>query len=207
MKPKFELLIAIIFLTNTIVYSQITEKEYIINKEMDTIFCQIIKIDNKNIEYKIENKEKTIKEKIKDLIDIKLLNYQVIENPLGIIIETPEEGYAHVYFYRPYIYTGSALNLKVEYNGNSFINLKTKSYYLHKVKANEIHYYNWIHNKDEKIEINAVSGKIYYIKGTFGSDEGFGQFMNLSNDLSLSIDNSKTAFIRVLTMEKLSLTY
>ena len=207
MKTKFKLFIVIICLTNTIVFSQITEKEYLVNKEMDTIYCQIIRIDNKNIEYKIDNKERNIKEKIRDFIDINLTDYQVIENPLGITIETPEEGYAHVYFYRPYIYTGSALNLKVEYNGNNFINLKTKSYYLHKVKANEVHYYNWIHNKDEKIEINAVSGKIYYIKGIYGSDEGFGQFMNLSNDLSLSIDNSKTAFIKVLTMEKLSLTY
>jgi hypothetical protein len=44
-----------------------------------------------------------------NFLDVNISDLSVIENPLGIKIEQPEND-IYVYLYRPYVYTGSALN-------------------------------------------------------------------------------------------------
>lgn len=85
---------------------------------------------------------------------------------------------------------------------------------MHKVKANEIHKYNWNNHENNKVEINAEDGKTYFIRGSF---EAVGMNWNgmndmngigmIGNSMSIFIDNPKIARYMVLTMKKESLTY
>lgn len=57
------------------------------------------------------------------------LTYRLLK-PIEFESKKTWKVFLHIYFYRPYIYNGSALAWKVEYNDEKFINLKTNSYYL-----------------------------------------------------------------------------
>ena len=208
---------ATLLIISCLSFSQSKKGDYLITEKKDTIFCKIVKLSGKRVEYIKDNENSSSTKNIYNFLDVNITDLSVIENPLGLKIEQPEKGYAHVYLYRPYVYTGSALNCKVEYNGYSLVNLKTKSYYLHKVKANEIHRYNW-NNRDQKVvEIDAKDGQIYFIRGSFEAEfmtwnasGGMSTMQNLptiSNSMSIFIDNPKIARYMVLTMKKESLTY
>lgn len=197
-------------------FSQSKKGDYLVTEEKDTIFCKIVGLSGKRVEYIKENENSSSTNNIYSFLDLNISDLNVIENPLGIKIEQPEKGFAYVYLYRPYVYTGSALNCKVEYNGTSLVNLKTKSYYLHKIKANEIHKYNWNNNENNKVEINAEDGKIYFIRGSFEAVEMNWNPMNnngmigngmIGNSMSIFIDNPKIARYMVLTMKKESPKY
>lgn len=144
--------------------------DYLVTKNKDTVFCTITGIKGKRIEYIKNGDRSSTKENIFHFLDVNITDLSIVENPLSLKIESPERGYAFVYFYRPYVYTGSALNCKIEYNGKHLINLKTNSYYLHKVKANETLKYNWNNNKREVLEITANEGEIYFIRGSFDAE-------------------------------------
>ncbi len=160
----------ILFLTTVFsTYSQ-SYKDYLVTKELDTLNCKVIGLKGKRIEYILEGKESPKKKNIFKFTDVKITDIDVIDNPTKMAIEKPETGYAHIYFYRPYVYTGSALACVVNYNGEKFINVKTKSYFVHKVKAGEIHSYNWSLDKKNKIVIKPSNGEIYYIRASFAAD-------------------------------------
>lgn len=167
MKNNLLLLLASLLLHST--YAQNSEDDYLVTKEKDTLFYKVIGLKGKRIEFIQNGKKKSKKKNIFKFSDINISDVSVIKNPLHLEIEKPESGYAHIYLYRPYVYNGSALACKVEYNGEKFINIKTYSYYLHKVKAGEIHKYNWKNSKKEVLEIDAVDGKIYFIRGSFAA--------------------------------------
>lgn len=199
---------ATLLLLSSLCFSQSKKKDYLVTKNKDTIFCKILKLSGKKIEYIKENENSSSRESIYNFLDANIIDLSVIENPLGIKIEQPEKGYSYVYLYRPYAYTGSVLNCKVEYNGTSLVNLKTKSYYLHKVKANEIHKYNWNNSTGTVIEINAKDGETYFIRASFGgTGDAFLNNFNSSNSLYIFEDNPKIAKYVILTMEKESPTY
>jgi hypothetical protein len=102
----------------------------------------------------------------------------------------------------------SVLNCKVEYNGVRLVNLKTKSYYLHKVKANEIHKYNWNNSSKIVVKINAKDGEIYFIQGSFGARyQPLNPISLFGNGINISIDNPKIPRYMVLTMQNKSPTY
>jgi hypothetical protein len=213
MRDKITVLL--ILLISSVSFSQSKKRDYLVTEEKDTIFCKIVGLSGKRVEYIKENETSSSTKNIYNFLDVNISDLNVIENPLGIKIEQPEKGFAYVYLYRPYVYTGSALNCKVEYNGTSFVNLKTKSYYLHKIKANEIHKYNWNNNEKNKVEINAEDGKIYFIRGSFEAVEMNWNSMNnngmnngmIGNSMSIFIDNPKIARYMVLTMKNVSQTY
>lgn len=197
-----------LLLISTLIYSQSNESDYLITVNNDTIYCKILELKNKKIKYIVNGEKGKIKKNIFKFADVHFADTSIIENPLNIKIEKPESGYAHVYFYRPYVYTGSALACKVEYSGKSFINIKTHSYYLHKVKAGEVHKYNQKNLKNDIIEINAKDGEIYFIRGSFGgTGEAFINNMNMSNTLHIFQDNPKIAKYVILTMKKESPEY
>jgi hypothetical protein len=189
-------------------FSQSNDSDYLVTVYNDTIHCKIIELKNKKISYNINGEKRKKKKNIFKFADVHFANTSIIKNPLEIKIEKPEQGFAHVYFYRPYVYTGSALACKVEYNGNSFINIKTHSYYLHKVKFGEVHKYNQKNLKKDIIEIDAKDGEIYFIRGSFGgTGEAFINNMNMSNSLHIFKDNPKVAEYVILTMKKESPKY
>ncbi|UNZ00352.1 DUF2846 domain-containing protein [Zhouia spongiae] len=189
-------------------YSQSNDSDYLVTVQNDTIYCKILELKNKKVSYIIKGEKGKKKKNIFKFADVHFADASIIQNPLNIEIEKPESGYAHVYFYRPYVYTGSALACKVEYNGMPFINIKTHSYYLHKVKAGEVHKYNQKNSKKDIIEINAKDGEIYYIRGSFGgTGEAFTNNLNLSNSLHIFQDNPKVAEYVILTMKKVSPKY
>ena len=195
-------------LVSNLTFSQTKKADYLITEEKDTIFCKIIGLKGKRVEFIKENETSSSTKNIYNFLDANITDLGVIENPLGIKIEQPEKGYAYVYLYRPYVYTGSALNCKVEYNGASLVNLKTKSYYLHKVKANEIHKYNWNNSNRNVVEINAKDGEIYFIRGSFAAEfQPWNSISAISNGMSIFLDNPKIAKYMILTMKKESPTY
>ena len=197
-----------LILFTALTYSQSNNTDYLVTVENDTIHCKILKLKNKKITYRITGEKGKKKKNIFKFSDVHFADKSIIKNPLNIKIEKPESGYAHVYFYRPYVYTGSALACKVEYNGNSFINIKTHSYFLHKIKAGEVHKYNQKSLKKDVIEINAKDGDIYFIRGSFGgTGEAFINNMNMSNSLHIFKDNPKVAEYVILTMKKESPKY
>lgn len=123
-------------------YSQEECQDYLVNKEGDTIYCKVLGLKREGITYIQEEKKSKKNQYIFDFSDIKILDFSIIENPLNIKIEEPDSGFAHVYFYRPYVYTGSALSCKIEYNnGEQLKNIKTNSYFLHKVKSSKTYKY------------------------------------------------------------------
>jgi hypothetical protein len=220
-----------LLLISSLSFSQSKKGDYLVTEEKDTIFCKIVGLSGKRVEYIKENDNSSSTKNIYSFIDVNITDLSVIENPLGIKIEQPEKGFAYVYLYRPYVYTGSALNCKVDYNGTSLVNLKTKSYYLHKVKANEIHKYNWNNSSKIIVEINAKEGEVYFIRGSFAAEyinwdtnkmypgmqnssvinsngKSFGtqNFPTWSNGMNIFIDNPKIARYMVLTMKKESPT-
>ena len=204
-------------LISNFIYSQNANKDYLVTENKDTVFCKIIGLSGKQIEFIKENEKSSSTKNIYNFLNVNITDLSVIENPLGIKIEQPEKGYAYVYLYRPYVYTGSALNCKVEYNGTSLVNLKTKSYYLHKIKANEIHKYKWNNSSKIMVEINAKDGEIYFIRGsfeaeyinwnTYGNSSVMQNSPTWSNAMSIFIDNPKIAKYMILTMKKESPTY
>jgi hypothetical protein len=56
---------------------------------------------------------------------VNISDLSVIENPLELKSNNLKRICLCI-LYRPYVYTGSALNYKVEYNGASLVNLKLK---------------------------------------------------------------------------------
>jgi hypothetical protein len=197
-----------LLLISSLSFSQSKKGDYLVKEEKDTVFCKIVGLSGKRVEFIKENEKSSSTKNVYNFLDVNISDLSVIENPLGIKIEQPEKGYAYVYLYRPYVYTGSALNCKVEYNGASLVNLKTKSYYLHKVKANEIHKYNWVYSSKIIVEINAKEGEIYFIRGSFESKpQPWNTISTVSNGMSIFIDNPKIAKYMILTMAKESPTY
>lgn len=189
-------------------FSQSNNSDYLVTMENDTIQCKITGLKNKKVSYIVNGEKNGKKSNIYKFADIHFANTSIINNPLNIKIEKPETGFAHVYFYRPYVYTGGGLPCKVEYNGNLFINIKTHSYHLHKVKAGEIHRYNQKNLKKEVVEIDAKDGEIYFIRGSFGgTGEALMNNFNSSNTLYIFLDNPKIAEYVILTMKKQSPTY
>ncbi|GAB1308532.1 hypothetical protein KH5_12150 [Urechidicola sp. KH5] len=188
--------------------SQTSGSDYLVTVQNDTVHCKIVELKNKNVTYIVNGQNGKKKNNIFKFADAYFSDTSIIKNPLNIKIEEPESGFAHVYFYRPYVYTGSTLACKVEYNGEPFINIKTHSYYLHKIKAGEVHKYNQKNSKKDIVEINAKDGGIYFIRGSFGgSGEAFTNNLNLSNSLHIFRDNPKVAKSVILTMKKLSPEY
>lgn len=197
-----------LILSTSLIYSQSNNTDYLVTVENDTIHCKILELKNKKVTYSINGEKGKKKKNIFKFADVHFADKSIIKNPLNIKIEKPKSGYAHVYFYRPYVYTGSALACKVEYNGNSFINIKTHSYFLHKVKAGEVHKYNQKSLKKDVIEIDAKDGEIYFIRGSFGgTGEAFINNLNISNSLHIFKDNPKVAEYVILTMKKESPKY
>ena len=197
-----------VILVSCIMHSQ-SSRDYLVTREKDTIFCKIIGLSGKMIEFIAEKEKSSTTDYIYNFLDAKISDMGIIENPLGIKIEQPEKGYAYVYLYRPYVYTGAALNCKVEYNDTSLVNLKSRSYYLHKVKANEKHRYKWNNGSSRKaVEIDAKEGEVYYIRGSFVAEyQPWNTFAPMSNGMSIFLDNPKIARYMVLTMKKESLPY
>jgi len=155
-------------------YGQNIKSDFVITKNNDTIYGKIQKITNTKISI-ISDKGVLIKDYIKKLDDINISDLSILNNPLNLKIEKPQKGFSHIYFYRPYNKYGKQLDCKIKYNGKKFINVKNDSYYLHKVKANEVHKYflkakpykykgSSNNNKSSLIKINAKGGEIYFIK-------------------------------------------
>jgi len=199
---------ATLLLLSGLSFSQSKKGDYLVTEEKDTIFCKIVGLDGKRVEFIRENEKSSSTKNIYNFIDVNITDLSVIENPLGIKIEQPEKGYAYVYLYRPFVYAGSALNCKVEYNRTKLVNLKPNSYYLHKIKTNETHKYNWNNSSKSVVEINAKEGEVYFIRGSVGADrQSLDAIVTFGAGMKIAIDNPKIAKYVVLTMKKESPIY
>jgi hypothetical protein len=197
-----------LLLISSLSFSQSKKGDYLVTEEKDTIFCKIVGLNGKIVEYIKENESSSSTKNIYSLLDVNITDLSVIENPLKLKIEQPEKGYAYVYLYRPYVFAGSALNCKVEYNRAKLVNLKPDSYYLHRIKPNEIHKYNWNNSSKSVVEINAKEGEVYFIRGSVGAErKSLDAIVTFGSGMKIAIDNPKIAKYVVLTMKKESPTY
>ncbi len=199
------LFISLLVFVNSVVYSQ---KDYYVSKSNDTIKGRILSFKSNRVIFDIDGNEKSITHE--EIKDIHVNDFSKIKKAAGIQVEKPESGFAHVYFFRPYLYVGSALGCKILYNENNFINIKTNTCFVHKIKAGEIHKYekySAFKKSKNKIEINAVDGKIYFIRGVYGiSEVGVstnGSF-GVGNKTSIKLDDSEDNFLKILSMKKIS---
>ncbi len=200
----------ILFLTfwSILTYGQNNQSDFLIKKGNDTVFCKIIELKGKKIKFIESGEKKSKKKNIFKFSNVNISDLSVVKNPLNLKVKKPKKGFAHIYLYRPYVYTGSALACKVEYNGEKFINIKTYSYYLHKVKAGEVHKYNWKNSKKDILEIDAKDGETYFIRGSFGASfEPWNTISSISNGMNIFLDNPNTAKYAILTMKKESPKY
>lgn len=222
-------LLLILFLTITKSNAQNQFNDYLVTHKNDTVKCNVLELkkgvlkfetsDPKYVHKKNNNRtgnprlskkksNKSLSEKIDNLKGFYVSDKSKIYNPLHIEIMEPEEGYAHIYFFRPYVYLNSALGCKIKYEGKKFLNLKTNGYFLHKVKAGRTHkYYKSRIGKDNVVEIDADNKGIYFIRGVLGglntvaSSPG-GMPMMVGGQRNIVIDNSKMAKYHVLGMKK-----
>ncbi len=175
--------------------------DYLKNAEGEEIKAEILKLDGKKIAFKIAGEDKVRKENFYNYTEMQLNDLGVIENPLNLSVERPESGFAYIYIYRPYVYIGAGIGLKVKHNGQKLANIKTYSYYLHKVPAGSKNIYQKKGYPD-KVTIDAEDGQIYFIRVSYGS--GAQSFGGLASGVSIFLDNPKMAKYAILTMKKKS---
>ncbi len=192
-------------LFSTITVCQDGFKDFLVKESGERINCKIVKLESLDVSYLPEDgKPDKIKTKsIYDFKDMLISDTSVIVNPLGIKIEKPDTGFTHVYFYRSYSYNGSALPCNIDYNGKKIANIKTNSYFLHKIKIHETHIYNPSISKRDKVEIHAEEGAIYFIKCEYDVKNAGGM---MSNSMTIALDNPKVARYAILNMKKISPT-
>lgn len=130
--------------------------DYLIDKNDKKVFCQIKQIKNGKVKYKLRGKSYSINEYLIKYKDIHFSNPKVLKNQLNISIETPADGYAHVYFFY------GDVHFSVKYNDEHLVTIGSGAYYLHKIKANEKHTYT---STDYTLEIDATEKSIYYVRG------------------------------------------
>ena len=163
--------------------------DYIIDENNAKIFCKITQIKKGRVKYKLKGKSYATTRNITKLSDVSFSNPDVLQNPLGIELETPEKGYAHVYFY------SSGIPYKVKYNGERLVAIKPGSYFLHQIKSGETHYYT---AHAGGVEITAEDQKIYLVRGS----ESKSNLFNSSPTAELVIDNRKVSEYALLSMKK-----
>lgn len=201
---KKYILLSITFLILQFCYSQDYSKDFLVNDFDETEYVKIIGLDGKKVEYIKEGKKKSKKTNIYNLKKMNITNLDVINNPLNLKIEQPEPGYAYVYIYRPYIYLESAIGIKMEYNKENLATITTNSYFLHKIKAGELHTYHVNGMYPAGVEVNAADGEIYYIRVSIGAGAGSlgGTLTALGQGKTIFLDDPDIAKYAVLTMEK-----
>jgi hypothetical protein len=93
------------------------------------------------------------------------------------------------------------MGVKMQHNKENLANITTNSYFLHKVKAGELHTYEVNH---QEVEINPEDGEIYYIRVSIGAGAGSlgGTLTALGQGKTIFLDDPDIAKYAVLTMEK-----
>ncbi|MEP1488368.1 MAG: hypothetical protein ABJK28_08065 [Algibacter sp.] len=234
MKKKF-LIIKLLVICVSTLNAQNEFKDYFVYKNGDTINCKITKAKNQKIYFSLslDNKfilkrdlSKNIKARKSSLpknkgsyytpksltfyecLDIFLSPQSKNEITLNKI-EKPEEGYAYVYFYKPYIGIEPIGSFIIREEEKKLVNLKTNSSYLIKVKAGTKHTYSTninLFSKDE-ITILAENQRIYYIKATTECNETGIVNQNINCERNISINEDKYSELQLLTMYKKPKTY
>ncbi len=201
---KKYIILSITLLTLQFSYSQDYSSDFLVNAFDETENVKIIGLDGKKVEYIKEGKKKSKKMNFYNLKKMNITNLDVITNPLNLKIQQPEPGYAHVYIYRPYIYLESAMGVKMQHNKENLATIITNSYFLHKVKAGELHTYEVNGMHPEEVEINAEDGEIYYIRVSIGAGAGSlgGTLTALGQGKTIFLDDPDIAKYAVLTMEQ-----
>lgn len=173
--------------------------DYLIDENGIKIFCKVQQIKNSKVKYKLRGKSYSIIKNILKFKDISFSDPDALKNPLNIKIEKPEEGYAYVYFYC------STMPYTVKYNGKKLIKIKGGTYFVHKIKAGEIHNYLAFGNG---LDIEAENQKTYIVRDkekysintTFIINGGFEVGGRIEGELVL--DDSKMSTYALLSMKK-----
>jgi hypothetical protein len=211
-------------------YSQNNFRDYFVYKNGDTIRCNITKAKNQRIYFSLPEKHNFILTR-KITKDIKYrkstmksnsgsnytpnnLNFYECQNifispesksKIALSdIETPEEGYAHIYFYKPYAGMEPIGSFIIKEGEKKLVNLKTNSSFLIKVRSGTQHTYSTKMNLFNKSEVTilAENKEIYYIKA---STECYESGVNNQTTLcgrKISLDKSNHSELQVLTMYK-----
>jgi hypothetical protein len=187
-KLHYYILIISILFTNLSFAQDYTD--YLVDENNTKIFCKIIQIKNGKVKYRLKGKSYSTIKAITKFSDVSFANPDVLKNPLGLKIEKPEPGFAHVYFY----YSGTIYN--VRYNAKKLIKIRIGNYFLHKIKASEIHNYL---SSGSKLKIIAENQKIYLVRGTETITE---TGINSQITAKLVLDNRKVSEYALLSMKK-----
>ncbi|KAB1064284.1 hypothetical protein F6U93_14450 [Tamlana haliotis] len=232
-------LLTILIFGVSILNAQNEFNDYFVYKNKDTIKCKITKVKNQYIYFDLspDNKfilkrdmsknlkaRKSTQPRYKKLhyTPSRLFFYQCDDIFLSSKtkeelelnkIEKPEDGFAHVYFYRPN--SDPRLDGFIIREGDSkIINLKINSYFLVKVKAGTEHtyYVNKSLSSKDKVSVLAKNKGIFFIQGfyigcNYSGGLGFnGTIMPMGNGRdcgnNLSINEDEYAELQVLSMYK-----
>lgn len=233
--------------------SQSKYNDYFVYKNGDSIQCKITKVKNQNIYFEV--KPDIVFEIKKDLTrdiksrkstnpssksstykpnhlnfysckDIFISKKTILELNLNII-KKPEEGYAHVYFYMPKGF--SSKSFIIQENGKKIFKLKPNSFFLKKIKQNEIHTYvtKTLLNKEE-VTVKAKNKNIYFINAFIVNCNSGGGMMGMpmaggmtimmgiggstgsskgSCGRNLKLDENRFAELQVMSMYKKPIVY
>lgn len=210
---KYIILTSLILIFSLSAYSQSPYKDHFVTIKNDTIKCMITKLEAGEMTFFNASDNKKSKQNINGLVDLYISEERAIKNPLNLKIQKPDSGYAHVYFYRPYVFLNSALPCKIQYQNKKFINIKTNSYHLEKIKAETKHLFIKKRLfKDNIVEIDAKDGEIYFIKAILGgiknvNNENTQMLMNIGGERLIMLDNPKIGKYSILNMKKKSKVY
>ncbi len=197
MKRKLFTFLSLFFLLNLVAQDY---NDYLIDENNVKLFCKITQIKNGKVKYKLRGKSYSTIKSIVEFNDVYFSNPKVLKNPLGLKIEKPESGYAHVYFYySSYVY-------KVKHNDKKLVKIGIGDYFLHKIKAGEVHKY---YSTDHTTEIDAKNGEVYLIRGkqsglnhVFEINKDFEYHKGLGYNIKLFVDNRKVSEYALLSMKK-----
>ncbi|AUC83324.1 hypothetical protein [Lacinutrix sp. Bg11-31] len=195
MKQKSPIILLLI-LFSSLVYSQ-EFPDYLVDENGFQFSCEIREIKNGKIKYYVNGNSSIITKRIVEFENGYLSDSSKVKNSLGTKILKPDLGFANVY-----IYNGQTTAFKVYHNGKELVKIKGNSYFLLKIKSNELHSF-FSSGDDSLVEIKAETGKTYYIKGKLGeksASNGINNYTTFSHNLIL--ENSELSRYAVLSMKK-----
>jgi len=200
MKPKLLLIFLALILPNNIIAQEY--KDLLITLDNEHVTCEIKQIKYGKVKYRVKGKSYAEIKDIMNFSDLKFSDSTKIKNTLNLKIETPEFGYAYLYFY-----PANGRIYEVVNNNKSLVKIKPNSYFLLKVESGKTYEYYCQGNdhKEDKLKIDAKDREVYLIKGIPGKNINQGGFYGSYGyglSTKLVIDNGKLSRYTLLTMKK-----
>ncbi len=220
---KQKLLVKVFLLLFLSINSQNIYEDYFVYKNGDTIQCKITKAKKNKIYFNVSpENEFSIKREsygnsayesyykpkrlsFYDCLYIHLSEKTKTEISVNKIVQ-PEDGYAHVYFYKPFVGIEPLGSFVIRDGDKKIGNIKTNSFFYIKIKAGTTHTFNTNINlfKKDEITIEAKNKTIYYIRASLSSSTNLNSngLSHFGRNISLDDEHNPFSEVQVLSMYK-----